>query len=82
MFLRAKRVHIGAKRRIFVRFGTNLQDSERAVARFSHKDARKWYRAQLLMRNSDSAAFFGQENSLYRQNRSIFTHFMAVLRKR
>ena len=71
---------MGAKRCIVVRFGTSLQDSERAVARFSHKKARKWHRTQLSMRNSDSAAFFGPENSFYRQNWSSFAHFMAVFR--
>ena len=71
---------MGAKRCIFVRFGTSLLDSERAVARFSHKTARKWHRAQSSMRNSDSAAFFGPENSFYRQNWSSFAHFMAVFR--
>ena len=72
---------MGAKRRIFVRFGTNLQDSERAVARFSHKTAGKWHRTQLSMRNSDAAAFFGPESSFYRQNWNSFAHFMAVFRK-
>ena len=68
VFLRAKRARSCAKRRIFVGVGTDLQDSERRVARFSHKNARNWHRTQLSMRNSDSAAFFGPENSFYRQN--------------
>ena len=48
---------------------------------FLHKTARKWHRTQLSMRNSDSAVFFGPENSFYRQDRSSSVHFMAVFRK-
>ena len=80
-FLSTNRACVCAKRRIFVRFGTKMQVSERVVTRFARESAKERRRTALSMRKSDTAPFFGPENSFYRQNWSIFTHFMAAFRK-
>ena len=67
-FLSTKRARISAKTRILVRFDTKLPVSERAVVRFARKTPRKRRCTALSMRNSDTAPFFGPENSFYRQN--------------